>query len=102
VTVLVNGDSTQEQNETFSVRLSNNAGAAINKFTGTGTILDDDTPSTTIQFNQASYSVQEDQTSVLVTVTRSGDVTGAASVDYATNNKTASQSSDYTIALGTL
>jgi hypothetical protein len=101
-TVLINGDTTQEPNETFSVRLSNNTGAAINKFTATGTILDDDTPATTFQFNQSNYSVQEDQTSVLVTVTRSGDVTGAASVDYATRDKTAVQSRDYTIALGTL
>lgn len=101
-TVLVIGDVSQEPNETFSVRLSNNTGAGISKFTGTGTILDDDSPATTIQFNQSNYSVQEDQSSVLVTVTRSGDVSAAGTVDYATNDKTASQSTDYTIALGKL
>ncbi|MDX6384561.1 MAG: hypothetical protein QOK48_2134, partial [Blastocatellia bacterium] len=71
-------------------------------FSGTGTILDDDGPGNVLQFNQAAYSVQEDQTSVTLTVTRSGDTSVAATVDYATSDKTAAQVSDYTIALGTL
>ncbi len=44
----------------------------------------------------------EDCTSVTITVTRSGPVTGAATVDYSTANATASDRSDYTTALGTL
>ncbi|HYW74425.1 MAG TPA: Calx-beta domain-containing protein, partial [Pyrinomonadaceae bacterium] len=102
VTVLVNGDAIEEPNETFAVKLSNNVGVLPGIFSGTGTIIDDDAPATTVQFSQANYNVQEDQTSVAVTVTRSGDLTGVTKVDYATNDKTASQRTDYTIALGTL
>lgn len=102
VTVLINGDTTPEPNETFVVKLSNNSGVAIGDFSGTGTILDDDGPANAVQFNQSSYSVQEDQTSVAITVTRSGDTSSAATVDYATADKTAGQLTDYTIAIGTL
>ncbi len=55
-----------------------------------------------MQFSAASYSLVEDCTSVTVTVTRSGPVTGATTVDYSTANATASYRSDYTTALGTL
>jgi hypothetical protein len=103
VTVLINGDPTQEPNETFGVKLSNNEGVLLGAgSTGTATIIDDDTPTTTVQFSQANYNVQEDQTSVTVTVTRSGDLSGVTTVDYATSDKTASQRTDYTIALGSL
>jgi hypothetical protein len=56
----------------------------------------------TIQFGQATYDVTEDITSVAVNVTRTGDTSTAANVDYATNDGTALQRTDYTIALGTL
>jgi CSLREA domain-containing protein len=101
-TVLINGDTTPEPNEGFTVKLSNNTGVGISVFTGLGTILDDDTPATTIQFNQSGYLVQEDQTSVLLTVTRSGDISGASTIDYTTSDKTAKQNTDYTIAAGSL
>ena len=43
--VTVNGDATQEQNETFTVTLSNPTGAALGGMsTATGTITDDDAP----------------------------------------------------------
>jgi predicted methyltransferase len=44
VTVLINGDTTPEPNETFGVKLSNNTGVGIGDFSGAGTILDDDGP----------------------------------------------------------
>jgi hypothetical protein len=48
VTVLVNGDTTSEANETFSVNLSGPVNATIGTATGSGTIVDDEaqTPST--------------------------------------------------------
>ena len=59
------------------------------------------TPST-FQFSQATYTVQEDVTFVNITVTRAGDTSAPATVDYATSNGAASERSDYTTALGTL
>jgi hypothetical protein len=56
----------------------------------------------TFQFSQVTYTVQEDVTFVNVTVTRFGDTSAAATVDYATADGTASERSDYTTALGTL
>src|SRR5437868_6782537 len=58
--------------------------------------------SSTIQFEQATYNVTEDVTFTTITVIRTGDISGAATVDYATTDGTASERSDYTTAVGTL
>lgn len=55
-----------------------------------------------VQFSAISYAVTEDTTARTVTVTRTGDISGPATVDYATSNITASDRTDYTPALGTL
>ena len=44
VTVVVNGDTIEEPNETFFVNLSNAAGAAIGDSQGVGILMDDDRP----------------------------------------------------------
>jgi len=54
----------------------------------------------TMQFSLANYNVNEGSNSVLVTLTRSGDTSSAASVDYVTTDNTASQSRDYTLGAG--
>jgi hypothetical protein len=65
--------------------------------------ISDPAPSTsTFQFEQTTYDVTEDETSVSVKVTRTGDTSTAANVDYATSDATALQRTDYTIARGTL
>src|SRR5207302_11324198 len=46
ITVLVNGDHVDEPNETFTLNLSNPMNATLSVPTGTGTILNDDTPPT--------------------------------------------------------
>ncbi|MBA2704658.1 MAG: DUF4214 domain-containing protein [Blastocatellia bacterium] len=59
----------------------------------------------TVQFNSSSQAVSEtpnQTTKVDVTVSRAGDITGAASIDYATADGTASARSDYEAATGTL
>jgi hypothetical protein len=61
------------------------------------------TPSaSTIQFAQASYNTPEDVTFVTITINRTGDTSGASTVDYATADSTATERKDYTTALGTL
>jgi hypothetical protein len=67
-------------------------------FTGTA-------PANTVQFAASTASVNETlnaTTKVDLMVTRSGDTSGAARVDYASAEGTASERSDYLAALGTL
>jgi hypothetical protein len=60
-------------------------------------------PNTSIfYFGSANYVAAEDSGKAEVTVVRSGDISSAASVDYATTDGTASERSDYSTALGTL
>jgi peptidyl-Asp metalloendopeptidase len=54
----------------------------------------------TFQFSAASYSVNEGGGSMAVSVTRSGDISGWATIDYMTSDGTATQSKDYTIGAG--
>jgi hypothetical protein len=103
ITVLVNGDTEDETNETLIVNLTNPSNAAIQKAQGTGTIINDDSLSPPlVQFNSSSYSIAEELTAVVVTVMRVGDTSGTATVEYATSNDTASQKGDYEIASGML
>jgi hypothetical protein len=55
-----------------------------------------------VRFSAATYNVQENLTFVTVTVLRTGDVSGPATVDYSTTGVTAAQWNDYTFAQGTL
>ena len=55
-----------------------------------------------MQFSAAVFSVPEDCAGTTVTVTRSGDVSAAAVVDFATSDGTALQKSDYTMVTGTV
>ncbi|HEY6230556.1 MAG TPA: Calx-beta domain-containing protein [Pyrinomonadaceae bacterium] len=55
-----------------------------------------------VQFSAATYNVQEGMTFKTITVLRTGDVSGPATVDYTTANVSASQRTDYTAAVGTL
>jgi hypothetical protein len=103
VTVLINGDTQVEPNETFAVNLYNLSNASAGKVTGAGTIVNDDSTSSTptIQFSQATYSVAEELGPLTVTVTRSGDTSGAAAVDYTTADGSATQKADFEYAAGT-
>jgi hypothetical protein len=55
-----------------------------------------------VKFSASTYNVNEDMTFKTITVLRTGDVSGPATVDYTTANVTASQRTDYTAAIGTL
>ncbi|MBC8029291.1 MAG: TIGR03118 family protein [Pyrinomonadaceae bacterium] len=60
-------------------------------------------PSSTVKFSATDYFVSEGAGHIDITVTRSGsDVSGTATVNYATVDGSAMQSADYEIALGKL
>src|SRR5262249_4499902 len=56
----------------------------------------------TMQFNAASYQVNENQGTATITVSRNGGSSGSVTVGYATSNVTATAGSDYTATSGTL
>ncbi|MDQ3820005.1 MAG: DUF4214 domain-containing protein [Acidobacteriota bacterium] len=62
----------------------------------------DDRAKTTVQFGAPSYTVAEDAKSLAVTVTRTGDLSRNAKVDYKSIDGTAHERSDYTTASGRL
>jgi hypothetical protein len=90
-------------NKTFSVTLSGPTGSATlgSPTTAVVTIVDTDNPGT-VQLGAATYSVGEAAGSVTITATRTGGAYGAAAVNYATSDGTATAGSDYTAANGTL
>jgi CSLREA domain-containing protein len=113
VTVTVNGDTSFEANENFSVNLSTPVNASLSDNQGNGTITNDDVQGGFISFSQANYTAGESAGFTTVTVTRSNDLSGPATVDYATAEDTtvvpcatangiASSRCDFTTALGTL
>ncbi len=101
VTVSTIDDSAVESTETMSVVLSNPSnGATISDDTGIGTILDNDVVSDPL-LSVSDTSVAEGG-NLVFTVTRSGDVSAAVGVNYATSNGTATAGSDYTASSGAL
>ena len=66
------------------------------------TIPINDQPAGMLQFKSAAYSAEEDGGSVRIYVSRTGGSSGAASVDYATVNGSATAGSDYTAKSDTL
>lgn len=103
ITVNVTGDTTKEPDEAFVVGLSLAANATLAKSQGIGTIINDDgVPPATIQFDQSTYNVLEGLGALTIAVTRSGDTSAAASVDYATNDVAATQKGDLEYTAGTL
>src|SRR5256714_4921348 len=96
VTVFVNGDTTYETNEIFTVHLSNPSDATISDADGTGTITNDDAPPA---FSIDDVSNQEGNTgttSYTFTVTKTGATEVSSSVVYETVNGTAVAPGDFT------
>jgi hypothetical protein len=111
INIPINGDTSVEPNETFTVTLSNATNVAfIANTVANVTIVNDDA---TVQFNNAAISVNESAGSVNVTVTRLGDVGQSTTVQFATTdtaglqncqlaNGKASERCDYATVVGSL
>jgi hypothetical protein len=102
VTVLVNGDSTYEANEAFTVHLSTPVDASIGTADGTGTIVNDDiVPSFSID-NVSHNEGNAGTTSYVFTVTKTGGTELGAALDFQTQNVTAASPGDYQSTTGPL
>ncbi|AZR28771.1 autotransporter domain-containing protein [Xanthomonas vasicola pv. arecae] len=101
-TVLVNGDTLAEPNETFFVNVSNVTGATVSDGQGLGTIINDDAqPALSID----DVSVNEGNsgtTTATFTVSLSAASGQTVTVNYGTADGTATASSDYVARSGTL
>ncbi|WP_207301633.1 putative Ig domain-containing protein [Xanthomonas vasicola] len=101
-TVLVNGDTLAEPNETFFVNVSNVTGATVSDGQGLGTIVNDDAqPALSID----DVSVNEGNsgtTTATFTVSLSAASGQTVTVNYGTADGTATAGSDYVARSGTL
>lgn len=107
VTVPIIGDTITEGDETFFINLENPSNAEIADAQGVCTIKDNEGPASapTFQLNTKFPSASEAAGSIDIVVSRSGNLSLPASVDYLTTpivGGGASDRSDYTLALGTL
>jgi len=102
VTVLVNGDTLNEANETFFLNLSNASNATILDSQGVGTITNDD-PVPSLSVNDPSVTEGNAGTTTLTfTVTLNAASGQTVTVNYATADGTAVAGTDYTAASGVL
>ena len=111
ITIQIANDTTYEVSEGFKVTLSaptNGVLGTVKEVTGTivddgrtlpgGGTADDDRPG----FSINDLIIDESAGTVTFTVTRTGDLTQAASVDYAPQNGTATNAADFALTGGTL
>lgn len=101
IAVAVAGDTRVEDDETFTVRLSNAVNASIADVSGRGTIRDDD-ESVTPQLAVEDIEVREGDGVALFTLRLSTSPTVALPVLYETIEESASASSDYAATTGTI
>ncbi len=102
VTVLVNGDTLDEANETYTLNLSNPTNATILDASGTGTINDDD-PLPSLSIDDVTLTEGDSGSSTATfTVTLSTISGRTVSVDYAAANGTATAPGDYIGTGGTV
>jgi Ca2+-binding RTX toxin-like protein len=100
ITVQVNGDTSVEPNETFTVNLGAPTNATLGTTSqSTATLLNDDVVTTNpgvLSFSAPTYTVTENGVQATLTVVRTGGSDGAVTVRLATANGTATAGNDYT------
>ncbi|MBS7790189.1 cellulase family glycosylhydrolase [Roseococcus sp. SDR] len=102
IAVTLHGDTAVEADESFNLLLSNAVGATIADGTGVGTLLNDDVLPT-LSIGDAQITEGNSGTAqMLFTVTLSRAMGSAVSVNWGTQNGTATAGSDYVAGSGTL
>ncbi len=106
LTIDVSGDTASESDEGFTVTLSNATGASLSTASATGTILNDDASLTITATDSSKPEGNSGDTPFTFTVTRAGDTSGTASVDFTVtgNGSNAADAADFggTLPSGTL
>ncbi len=105
ITLLINGDTSFEPNETLFVNLTNAGNATISDGQGQGTITNDDAGPPTPTLFIGDVSIVEGNSGISIAtfnVTLSPASGSTVKVDYATANDTATSGSDYQSTTGTL
>ncbi len=99
--VIMNDGLYSGTNRTFAILLNNATVAALGTPNTATVTIAESTPGT-LQFATNAYSVNENDGSVTVTVTRAGGSNGPATVQYATVNGSAVAGTNYTATNGAL
>lgn len=103
ITVVVNGDTVDEANETFLVNLMNPTGATLSDASGTGTITDDDAaPVLNILTPSAASEGNSGSTPLNFTVTLTGATEQTVTVAFGTADGSATSPADYQGQSGSL
>ena len=102
ISVPVLQDGSPEEDETFTVTLSDAVNATIGGSTGTGTILDDDPVPASLSIEDAVAVESREAMEFPVTLSGDREEGVTVTVDYATANRTAEAGSDYTETTGSL
>ena len=100
IAVPITADGEIEGDESFTIALSNPTGGAVLGVPSVHTVTINGTP--TVSFANSVASVAEDASFADITVVRTGNLTGAVSVQFATVAGTATEGADYSAASGTL
>src|SRR6185369_11555795 len=103
IPIAIRKDAFDETNETFQVVLDSTTGGAAlgTNTTATVTVQDNDVGGV-IAFSAATFSTNENASSIGVKVTRTGGTAGSVTVDFATQDGTALAGFDYFPINGTL
>lgn len=94
ISIPISNDFAAEGNEAFAIQLSNPSGGATLGAAANATlnIVDDEN---SVSLAAAAYTVSEASRSVAITVVRSGSLSSAVSVQFATQNGTAGSPGDF-------
>lgn len=96
-------DNRVEGDETAQLVLSNpSQGTVLGQSTATLTIRDDDTAAGILNFDSATYTVNEYETNLTIRVVRTGGSSGVVEVNYETADGTAQAGLDYLARSGSL
>ena len=102
-TVTINDDLAFDGDESVSLSLSNPLNATLGNDNATLTIIDDEVPAVgVLNLSSTQYLVNENDSSLLISVERVGGTHGAASVDFSVTDITATIDNDYLVTSGTL